>query len=219
MVASIDLKEFLLALAEFLVGYVQEDNEVEQKLAGFRIWLDEGHGGKDSGAVGHDGTREHDLNMWHSNLLEPELVKLGAEVFRTQRVSRDIEPSERIRNINDEHKRKPLDLCVSIHHNAFGDPQPNGITTYHHGTRQGIDKRWAEIFHVHLVAKTGANDRGVKTGNFYMVRDILSPAILLELGFMTNPVELERMKTQEYRDKLVKACVEAIIAGRDLSKE
>lgn len=63
-----------------------------------------------------------------------------------------------------------------------------------------------------LSKSTGFNNRGVHGANFAVLRGSESPAILVELGFISNDLEARRMSTKSYQDKMAKEMADSIRA-------
>lgn len=80
-----------------------------------KIWIDAGHGGKDSGAVGN-GLVEKDWVLTVAKQLQNELVKAGFEVGMTRTNNTFYELSDRAKKANSFK----ADLFISIHFNAGG---------------------------------------------------------------------------------------------------
>lgn len=76
----------------------------------------------------------------------------------------------------------------------------------------------AGLIHSRLTASVETTNRGVKQAPFFVLSRAQMPAVLIELGFLTNPVECERLKTVEYRSRIVHALGHAIVAHRDQVK-
>jgi len=196
-----------------------------QPLQGLRIWIDEGHGGKYSGAVDdidpnhndHLYSKESDMNLVFCNKLADVLRKLGATVIRTRIDDSAVELIDRTNRINSEHKASPLHLAVSIHHNAHNDVAVSGIETFYHKNKSQ-DKIWADAIQNRLIAATGAINRGAKLGDYHMVREPLCPALLVELGFLTNVAEEAKLHKEEYQMSQVNAIVQGIIDVWTLNK-
>ena len=69
----------------------------------------------------------------------------------------------------------------------------------------------ATVVQSHLVGATGAIDRGVKQGPFYVIRNSRIPSVLVELGFITNAEEGRKLAQAEYQLKLANALAAAIL--------
>lgn len=102
-------------------------------------------------------------------------------------------------------------IFVSIHGNAGPSEDFStsfkGIETFYYSP---VGKRIADVFQKELVGKTKLVNRGIKKGNFYVLRYTDHPAILTENGFYNNPQEFELMMTKEFRKKIAQAHVAAI---------
>jgi len=72
--------------------------------------------------------------------------------------------------------------------------------------------RLAYAVHQKVVAATGAEDRGVQQAPFFVLSGVESPAILLELGFISHPEESQRLRDSKYQDKLAQAIVDGVKA-------
>lgn len=62
----------------------------------------------------------------------------------------------------------------------------------------------------YLIYETGARDRGVKQANFYVLRGAFMPAVLLELGYITNKTEETKIVKDSYQEKLASAIFKGI---------
>lgn len=91
-----------------------------------RVVIDPGHGGKDTGAIGPDGTREKDLTLAMAKKLRAYLEKEGLEVLLTREDDRTLSLEERTRFANE----KGADLFLSLHVNAAHNRDAHGIETY-----------------------------------------------------------------------------------------
>ena len=189
------------------------------------IFLDPGHGGKDPGASYYNIT-EKELNMQVYQKLRKELEGLGYTVLS----SRDSDVfvdyvTERSRMVNNTDS----DIFISIHFNATGNPASNtaGIQTYsyeadssypskinqywhNHPDRISESNRLAADIHSSLLAETGAKDAGRLRSSFAVLRETNKPAVLLELGYMDNFDESQRIRDSRYQDKLVAGIVKGI---------
>ncbi|QNO16653.1 N-acetylmuramoyl-L-alanine amidase [Alkalicella caledoniensis] len=179
----------------------------EQKLLldGLTIVIDPGHGGTSVGAVGPRGTREKDVVLSTSLIIEKMLVQLGANVLLTRRTDKNVSLAERVNIAN----KNNADVFVSVHYNGFSDPSANGTETYWHTRGSNQSSRLASTVQNYLIKKLQRRNRGVKQANFYVLRETKMPAILIEPLFLTNPTE-ETLIRNEANQKLV---AEAVVEG------
>lgn len=176
------------------------------------IVIDAGHGGKDPGAVARDGTREKDLNLDVAIRLEKHLKALGFNTIMTRNNDTFVELGGR----TDIANKNYADFFISIHFNAF-NMSSNGIETLYYPNLINEDynisnKKIADIFHVEVVNALNRSSRGINARpNLYVLNKTKMPAILAELGFITNPEELALAKTEAYREKASRALAVSIL--------
>ena len=196
------------------------------------IFLDPGHGGRDSGAFYYN-VAEKDLNMQIYRKLRSKLEELGYKVLTSRDSDIDVDfVTERSRMVNKTNS----DIFISIHFNATGNTysKASGIQTYsysdepdypskinkywhNHPDRMSESKRLAAAIHSSLLAETGAKDAGLLESSYAVLRETAKPAVLLELGYMDNFSENQQIRDSHYQDKLVAGIVKGIqkyYAGR-----
>ena len=173
------------------------------------IMIDPGHGGFDRGAIAQK-IQEKTLSLSTATLVKHFLNEKGYRVLLTR--SRDIflSLSKRATIAN----RTKSALFVSIHYNAFKNSQVEGIEIYYYNKgprwRQNRSKKLAEEVLEGMIATTRAKNRGIKPGNFYVIRETHMPAILIEGGFITHPQEGIHLSNQNYLEKLAHAIADGI---------
>jgi N-acetylmuramoyl-L-alanine amidase len=164
-------------------------------VSGKTIVLDAGHGGKDSGATG-ENNYEKTLNLQTVEALSSLLKNGGAEVILTRSSDKYLTLSERVKISN---QYQP-DVFISIHYNANSSNDANGINTFY-WTTNADEKELAAYIQEEVIKQTGLKNRGIKPGDFQVIRDSKNPAILVELGFISNPEEEKIIATNEYQQK------------------
>lgn len=188
------------------------------------IFLDAGHGGYDPGAV-YFGTSEKTLNLQMQTLVKSKLEAQGYTVVttRTDDSFTDLLPrSEKANN-------SLSDLFVSLHFNASTSSQASGIETYYYEYYEEYPSRINEIFHndperlsrssvlaeaiqAATTAKTGAKNNGVLRNTFAVLRETTAPAVLVELGYMSNASEFQNISNVNYQEKLAQGIVSGILS-------
>ncbi|HEM2768678.1 TPA: GBS Bsp-like repeat-containing protein [Streptococcus suis] len=192
----------------------------------YTVYIDPGHGGRDSGAS-YGGVHEKNLALSVSNKLRENLLKYGINVLMTRTGDYDVDfKTERSRMTNASN----ADLFISIHFNATGAGVSNatGIETYwyqydpeyqpkinkemhNNPTRLAESEILANKVQESLIKETGAVNRGVRRETFAVLRETAIPAILVELGFMDNPSELQVIKQDSYHTRLAKALTQGVM--------
>ncbi|MBN3939356.1 MAG: N-acetylmuramoyl-L-alanine amidase [Nostoc sp.] len=182
-------------------------NTRRKPLANFKIVLDPGHGGKESGASGPTGYLEKDVNLVVSKLLRDELVKRGATVVMTREDDREVSLVERQAIISQEEPA----IAISIHHNSLpddGDAEKiKGFAAFWY---QPQAHNLAMFLHNYVVKKLGKPSYGVFWDNLALTRPTAAPSVLLELGFMSNPDEFEQIVNPEVQKKTANAIAQGI---------
>ena len=191
----------------------------------YTIYIDPGHGGEDSGAS-YGGVYEKNLALSVANKLKANLIQLGYQVLMTRTADYNVDfKTERSKMANQSN----ADLFISIHFNATGLASSNatGIETYWYQydpeyqpkinaamhndpTRLAESEILANQVQASLISGTGAVNRGVRRDTFAVLRETAIPAILVELGFMDNPSDLQKIKEDSYQTKLANALAQGI---------
>lgn len=178
------------------------------------ITIDPGHGGSDSGAVGHNGYTEKEGAFAISQKVASILNQSGAKVVMTRDSDVDVYgPNASARNELqarvDVGNNANSDIFVSIHCNAFVNPAANGTQTFYYGSSyQG--QRLAQSIQEKMIEANGLRDRGISTCNFYVVKHSYMPAVLIETAFITNYDEEALLSDDEWQTRMAKAIAEGI---------
>ena len=188
------------------------------------IVIDAGHGGTDQGAA-HGKLLEKNLNLLMARRVAAVLKARGYQVSMTRTADKTTSLQERC---DFAAKQKP-DLFLSIHCNSAEDTTINGVEVFianppgvpSFGTTnigktgaatpfQRTSALWAYHTQRALVSATKAVDRGVKRKQFKVIIDTPAPAMLVELGFLSNDKERAEMLKPAYQDKLAVALCDGI---------
>jgi len=215
------------------------------------IVLDPGHGGKDSGAVGHKKYREKMVTMQISNKLAKILRKIGYTVYATRSTDKFIKLRKRTAYAN----KKKADIFISIHANSV--PKKNrykasGLETFFLSPARskraknvaasensqdlesmnfyGKQSYLNSLNHEKIIAShklaidlqqgmlselrtsySKVKDNGVKEGPFWVLVGAQMPAVLIEVGFISNPNEAERIASSRYQQQLAQGMADGIV--------
>jgi N-acetylmuramoyl-L-alanine amidase len=177
-------------------------------LTGIRILLDPGHGGpEDLGARGPSGYPEKEQTLITANLIRDRLQALGATVIMTRQSDIDLGPNERAALIN---QLEPT-IALSLHYNALPDDgdaaHTAGVSTYWYNTQS---QSFATFLHDDLVQRLDRPSFGIFWDNLALTRPTVAPAVLLEIGFMTNPEEFEWITNPQAQQHLADAITTGI---------
>ena len=186
------------------------------------VYLDAGHGGYDPGAS-YFGISEKSLTLAIQSRVKAKLEAEGYQVVTTRTSDTYVDLTDRSRAANASES----DIFVSIHINASGSSAAQGIETYYYQpyaeypsrinatyhanpTRLSMSDTLANAIQSSLINATGAQNQGVKRQTFAVLRETTAPAVLLELGFLSNPQEAARLNTSAYQEILANAIVAGI---------
>ncbi|HEX4350061.1 MAG TPA: N-acetylmuramoyl-L-alanine amidase [Verrucomicrobiae bacterium] len=204
------------------------------------ICLDPGHGGKDTGyRVGRFFPHyEKTYTLELALELRKQLQQAGFNVILTR--DKDVYPELSARP--DIANRRGADLFVSLHFNSFPpDPAsvqgpetycitPIGAASSNDAEGEGAgagacpanrieDKSLLLAYQVQhsLVRGLGVTDRSVRRARFEVLRTAEMPAILIEGGYMSHPVEGKKIFDAGWRKQMAAAVVRAIVNYQKLT--
>ncbi|MEH6892366.1 N-acetylmuramoyl-L-alanine amidase [Bacillus sp. JJ864] len=169
------------------------------------IVIDPGHGGNDPGSIGLRRTREKDITLKTAKNIQKKLAEKGMTVILTRQDDTFVSLKNRVAIA----QNKSADLFLSIHYDGFTTNDVKGVTTYYYKGQR--EQALAETIHEHLFKHIQAKNRGVKSGDYYVLRENQKPSILLELGYITNPEDEERMNSQQFQADVASGVVSGII--------
>ena len=166
------------------------------------VVIDPGHGGGDHGAI-RGGISEKDITLDVSKRVRDLLEKKGYEVFMTREIDETVSLQERV----EISENLVPDMFVSIHVNSSNSDSPNGLETHYYKDNSLI---LAKTVHASMLNHVQANNRGLFKSKFYVINHTTAPAILLEIGFMSNPIERVQLITDFRKQATAKAIAEGI---------
>lgn len=223
------LKRFTLAVAMLLclvllsglfVTGEKSANVSAKATQRYTVIIDAGHGGFDGGAVAPDGTLEKDLNLSVALKLDSVLKIMGYDtvlVRDTDVSTADDKDTERSQKVSDIKARLRLTekykdaLFVSIHMNKYTSPQPHGAQVFY--SQVDGSKELAECIQRSITAGVQTdNKRVVKktTKDIYLLYHAVIPSVIAECGFISNPDDLLKLKSDEYQLKMAAAIAAGI---------
>ena len=173
------------------------------------IILDPGHGGSDEGAK-VNFFHEKRVTLLTTLALKKYLEEKGYRVILTR--SRDVfVPLDR--RVSIANKTRAV-IFVSIHYNASQSKEAKGIEVFYYkgrnSSRTQSSKQLADAILHQMIRETAADSRGVKVGNFHVIRETDMPAVLVEGGFITNKEERMLLRDKIYLDKIAHGVAEGI---------
>lgn len=176
----------------------------------YTVIIDAGHGGKDHGASA-ESVLEKDLSLLYAQLISQRLVEEGIEVIQLRKEDEFITLADRIMRINQLARNNKADLLLSIHINK-GPIQLSGMQVYLPKNQILNGDTSIHYFESLRFASALSNEYGnemkIMPAPFTMLKSVNCPAALVELGFLSNKEEREKLLNEKYQNQL-----SAIIAG------
>lgn len=175
------------------------------------IMIDPGHGAPDGGAVSCTGIHESVINLEIARRLEDLLQLLGydTKMLRTgndsvytegdtigQKKISDLK--ERVRMVNEQDHG----ILLSIHQNHYSDSRYSGAQMFYAKTpgSQDLAKTLQQSFVTHL--NPGSNRQAKKSQGIYLMEHVEKTAVLVECGFLSNPAEEAKLRSDEYQKNI-----------------
>lgn len=157
------------------------------------IVIDPGHGGIDNGATGASGTLEKELTLRTAQLLSDKLKAAGANVFLTRSNDSYLPLPSRVRLANVHQS----DAFISLHYDSNLDRSIRGMTGYYYHSYQ---KKLAEYVYNGANSQTRLKSRGVRSGDYHVVRENQRAAVLMELGYLSNSAEEMTLNSGQFQE-------------------
>jgi N-acetylmuramoyl-L-alanine amidase len=169
------------------------------------VVIDPGHGGKDPGATSVLGYYEKDINLSVARKVAWLLEQKGLSVKMTRTDDYFVELEDRAAMANNIN----ADLFVSIHADSFPKSSRRGFTVYVANAASSSSRRAANDI-VRSMSGTGLNSFGVDTANYHVLTATRGPAVLVELGYLTNRGEAALLSSGSFQNRLAEAIANGI---------
>lgn len=183
------------------------DAKISAKGSTYVIAIDPGHGGEDIGMSNEVVTeKEADLNICAK--LKIMLESQGYQVVMTREDDSRVSKEDRVAAANDSG----ADLLVSVHCNySEDDSSKMGVTAnYTDGDKES--KSLAENIQAALVKETMAVDNGTAVGSYTITDDTDMPAVLVEVGYLSNVTESNNLADDVYQNSVAKGIAKGVLA-------
>lgn len=171
------------------------------------IIIDAGHGGKDSGQVA-ESLKEKDITLQVAKVFQKVAGEKGYDVILLRDNDKFISLEERIKKINEV---KPY-LVISLHANSTQNTNKSGIELYFSESEELKDVNFNFISKISssLITQTKYEDVKVRNANFKILSESNYPAVLIELGFMTNVNDLDYIRSEKGQSEIVNALIASL---------
>lgn len=168
------------------------------------VVLDAGHGGRDPGAKSVNGRWEKDFNL---NIVRkvrellPDSQELRLVLTRDDDTYLTLDERIELANF------LGADLFISVHANSHKSSSVNGTETYY---THDYSLPLAQIMHRHILQATAFKDNGVRTKGFKVTKYTTMPAVLLEIGYLSNSQNASRLFNATVQKRVAEAIVKGI---------
>lgn len=179
----------------------------------FVLVIDPGHGGLDGGAVSADGGTESRLNLEIALRLRDLCRLCGVRCLMTRTEESLPYPpdltSVHAKKVWDQQRRVELihsqenPVLISIHQNYYPDARPRGTQVLY--ARSPESETLGRITHENLICALCPENRRVAapaSDSIYLMKQVTCPGILVECGFLSNPDETHKLKSERYQKQL-----------------
>lgn len=174
------------------------------------IIVDAAHGGDDAGAISANGVNEKDLVLSIAKHIQKAAAKKNIKVILTRGGDQGVELEKRVTYSN-IHK---AELFISLHANFNSENSLlSGLECVVSESNIGFDdsKRFAESLTKELVALGGIPVNDIRQSNFYVLSKNKVPAIVLQLGFLSNITDTEYVMDEANQQRISERIISAIV--------
>lgn len=210
------IKMFLLFISAIFLFNLINVSALGYSLLGKVIYLDAGHGGVDAGACYKD-IHEEDVNLAITLKLKNKLESMGAQVLLTRNGDYDLsDKNATLRKRSDLGNRALLinnskaDLYLSIHLNSSLNSSWSGAQVFYDNINKN-NKDVASVFQKNFNNKLNSTKEIKEINNLYMYKNITKPGVLLEVGFLSNTYERNKLLTNEYQNSIVSVISDSLL--------
>jgi len=169
------------------------------------VVVDAGHGGKDPGTM-VGGAYEKSINLQVARKVASLLSQQGLNVVMTRDTDEFIELEERADTAN----RRDADLFVSIHADSAPDRSISGYTLYVAGDASREAYQAAQAVSA-AMSRTGSSTRGIREADYKVLVQTRCPAVLIELGYLSNFADARHLQDNAFQNRLAQAITSGIL--------
>jgi N-acetylmuramoyl-L-alanine amidase len=174
------------------------------------VVIDPGHGGFDQGGIPGQKVPEKMVALDTALRLQKLLERAGLRTVMTRSADVFVPLSVRSAIANAQSDA----IFVSVHYNASPRSSAQGIETYSENNRGAV---LAARIQRQLITRVSTENRGIRSAEYYVLRKCRLPAVLVECGFLTNPVEAQLALTPAYREEVAEQIAAGIIEQRQFA--
>ncbi|MGB2862557.1 MAG: N-acetylmuramoyl-L-alanine amidase [Sedimentisphaerales bacterium] len=197
-------KSLIHLIRSAMRAYTPPSRPVPRSMTG-TVVIDAGHGGKDPGATSILGFYEKGINLSVANKVARLLEQRGLRVKMTRTDDYFVELEDRAAIANNLN----ADLFVSIHSDSFPKSSRRGFTVYIARSASSSSRRAASSI-ARSMSGTGLNSFGVQTAGYHVLTGTRGPAVLVEMGYLSNRREAALLRSSSFQNRLAQAVADGI---------
>ncbi len=183
---------------------VVEELPAQPPRGGHVVAIDPGHGGKDPGAIGATGLVEKDVTLDVGLRLRDALRRQSVRTVMTREADVFVDLQDRVPIA----LRAGATVFVSVHANSTTRGVIRGVETYYLKPNSVLLATWIQE---ELGRSLGIPDRGIRTANFKVLRDSPVPAVLVEVGYLSNLEDEALLRTAAFRQRAAEAVARGVV--------
>lgn len=206
LLVSVSIVLIVVLFAFGVVGIVKVGVKPKGK---YTIVIDAGHGGRDGGSIGVNGSIEKELNLDYAKTLKKLLEKAGVNVIMTRDNDNGLyDEDANNKKLSDMRARRDIirsaqpDLVVSVHMNSFPLDSCKGAKTFYQ-IGSDVSKSAAQSIQDSLYYYIDNASKSVGAGDYYILNCTNYTSVLIECGFVSSPEEEYLLNSDEYREKFM----------------
>lgn len=220
---SIIIIAFVIALTIiFGIGIVNVSSQADIPKPLYTIVIDAGHGGRDDGCSGVRGTKESEINLQISKVLQSYLTTLGINVVMTRCDGNGLYDANvdnyKLSDMNNRLKiieNANADMVISIHQNSYADSSQMGAQVFYQ-ENDDASKNFADSVKSQLISQLPNARSEIIKGDYYLLKESKLPAVIVECGYLTNSEEEKMLNSSEYQNKVAYSIMCGVVKYFDL---
>ncbi len=204
------MKKWLILLSSiiFMLSIIAINPTKAELSDNYTVYIDAGHGGRDGGASSSKGIEEKGINLNIAMHLGNFLEEKGINVLYTREgdyhLANDSASNKKREDLNNRVNminKSNADLYVSIHCNSITNSKWNGPQVFYNKSTQNNDLL-ADKIQNYLNTFTGKERSAKKIRNIFLTDRVKKTGALVEVGFLSNVEEAEKLSTKKYQEQI-----------------
>ena len=213
----------------FLLNKKEKEKKGESVPLIRSVAIDPGHGGLDTGIIAASGYKEKQLNLEVGEKLAKQLkMKLGIPIYLSRDGDYELTMEQRLQSAS----KDDVDIWLLLHAQASFSPATNGVSLFvrpeANGQKVAAEKDAVEHLSDSMklanelalaLRQSAIKVQGIYPSSRLSLGRGNLPTVQIELGFLSNPDELQQLQSSKYQNQMVQALYTGIHRYAKKSKE